>query len=206
LDRFHLPRPGDDTSAFLENRLILDELSYGSNATKELAIRQVGQLNQNQTYDAVEHSVRAKCGQTFFVYGYGGTGKTFLWNTLLNSIRGQGKIALAVASSGIAALLLPGGRTLHSRFKLPLNVQEHSMCAIKKNMKLSKLIQQIALIIWDKAPANHRHLFEALDHTLQDIMSSTDHTLANKQFGGITVVLGGDFRQTLPVIPGAKKH
>jgi hypothetical protein len=43
--------------------------------------------------------------------GYGGTGKMFLWNTLLNSIRGQGKIALAVASSRIAALLLPDGRT-----------------------------------------------------------------------------------------------
>jgi hypothetical protein len=52
---------------------------------------------------------------------------------------------------------------------------------------------------------NHRHCFEALDRTLRDIMSSTDHASANKQFGGITVVLGGDFRQTLPVIPNGKK-
>jgi hypothetical protein len=37
-------------------------------------------------------------------------------------------------------------------------------------------------------------------------MSSTDHASSNKQFGGITVVLGGDFRQTLPVIPNRKKH
>jgi hypothetical protein len=44
----------------------------------------------------------------FFVYGYGRTGKTFLWTTLLNSVRSKGKIALAVASSGIASLLLPG--------------------------------------------------------------------------------------------------
>jgi ATP-dependent DNA helicase PIF1 len=48
-----------------------------------------------------------KKGQTFFVYRYGGTGKTFLWTTLLNFVRGKGKIALAVASSKIAALLLP---------------------------------------------------------------------------------------------------
>ncbi|CAO2191689.1 unnamed protein product [Urochloa humidicola] len=165
-------------------------------------MEQLSQLNDNQRtiYYAIDQSVQNNCGQTFFVYGYGGAGKTFLWNTLLNNIRGQGKIALAVASSGIAALLLPGGRTPHSRFRIPLDIQEHSMCGIKRNTKLSGLIEQTSLIIWDEAPMNHKHCFEALDRTLRDIMSS------NKQFGGITVVLGGDFRQTLPVIPNAKKQ
>ncbi|KAL0021665.1 hypothetical protein WJX77_008631 [Trebouxia sp. C0004] len=51
----------------------------------------------------------------FFVDGRGGTGKTFLYRLLLSHVRSQGKIALAVASSGLAALLLPGGRTAHSR-------------------------------------------------------------------------------------------
>ena len=111
---------------------------------------------------------------------------------------------MTVASSGIAALLLPGGRTPHSHFKVPLNTEEHSICTIKKNTKLSELIEQTALIIWDEAPVNHRHCFEALDLTLRDIMSSRDQALANKQFGGITVVLGGDFRQTLPVITNGK--
>ncbi|XP_066373981.1 uncharacterized protein [Miscanthus floridulus] len=37
-------------------------------------------------------------------------------------------------------------------------------------------------------------------------MSSKDPALSSKQFGGITVVLGGDFRQTLPVLPNAKKN
>jgi hypothetical protein len=122
------------------------------------------------------------------VYGYGGTGKTFLWNTLLNGVRTKGKIALAVASSGIAALLLPGGRTPHSRFNLPLEIKAHSVCAIKKDTQLAELIQHTTLIIWNEAPVNHRHCFEALDRTLKDIRSSKA-----KQFGGITVVLGGDF-------------
>lgn len=80
------------------------------------------------------------------------------------------------------------------------------MCAIKKSTNLAELIQQAALIIWDEAPVNHKHCFEALDHTLRDIMSSNDQVLANNKFGGITIVLGGDFRQTLPVIPNAKKQ
>jgi ATP-dependent DNA helicase PIF1 len=145
-------------------------------------------------------------GQTFFIYRYGGTGKTFLWNTLLANIRNKGKIVLAVASSGIVALLLPGGRTPHSRFRIPLDIQEDSMCAIKKNTHLAELIQQTSLIIWDEASVNHRHFFEAFDRTLRDIMSSINHDLVNMQFGGITVVLDGDFRQTLPVIPNARKQ
>ena len=45
----------------------------------------------------------------FFVYGHGGTGKIYLYRTILAAIRSKGKIALAVTSSSIAALLLPGG-------------------------------------------------------------------------------------------------
>ena len=41
----------------------------------------------------------------------------------------------------------------------------------------------------------HRHCVEAVDRTLRDIRNS------EKPFGGITVVLGGDFRQILPVVP-----
>lgn len=50
----------------------------------------------------------------FFVDGYGGTGKTFLWNALSFKFRSEGKIVLNVALSGIASLLPPGGRTTHS--------------------------------------------------------------------------------------------
>ena len=79
------------------------------------------------------------------------------------------------------------------------------MC-YQKNTHLAQLIQQTSLVIWDEAPVNHRHCFEALDRTLRDILSSNDPSLAKKQFGGLTVVFGGDFRQTLPVLPNAKKH
>jgi hypothetical protein len=96
---------------------------------------------------------------------------------LLNSVRTKGKIALAVASSGIAALLLPGGRTPHSRFNLPLEIQADSVCAIKKNTQLAELIKHITLMLWDEAPVNHRHCFEALDHTLRDIMKQQQNNL-----------------------------
>ena len=75
----------------------------------------------------------------FFVHGHGGTGKTFLWSTIIAKIRSEGRIVLAVASSGIASLLLPGGRTAHSRFKIPLIVNDCSMCEIKKRHTTCKI-------------------------------------------------------------------
>lgn len=63
----------------------------------------------------------------FFVDGPGGTGKTFLYSLLLAHTRKDGFVALATASSGIAALLMPGGRTAHSRFKIPIDITDSSI-------------------------------------------------------------------------------
>ena len=48
--------------------------------------------------------------------------------------------------------------------------------------------------------------FEALDRTLRDLMSVTDQHKIHQPFGGKVVVLGGDFRQILPVIPKGSRH
>ncbi|KAI9125759.1 hypothetical protein K1719_003177 [Acacia pycnantha] len=53
--------------------------------------------------------VSSKKGRFFFLHEFGGTGKTFIWNALTASVRSNGAIILNVASSGIAATLLPSG-------------------------------------------------------------------------------------------------
>ncbi|KAH8957187.1 hypothetical protein BDL97_07G078900, partial [Sphagnum fallax] len=113
----------------------------------------------------------------------------------------QRRIALAVASSGIIALLLEGGRTAHSRFKIPIDLHEQSMCMITPRMILALLIQQADLIIWDEAPMVHRHAFEAMDRSLRNLMRPMNPEAEQLPFGGKVVVFGGDFRQILPVIP-----
>jgi len=138
-------------------------------------------------------------GGMFFLYGYGGTGKTFMWNTLSSALRSKGKIVLTVASSGIASLLLPGGRTAHSKFKIPVPTLEHFVCNLTKGSELSDLMKLANLIIWDEAPMAHKFCFEALDRTLKDIMK--EHNKSDFIFGGKVIVFGGDFRQILPVIP-----
>jgi len=51
----------------------------------------------------------------------------------------------------------------------------------------------------------HRWQLEALDRTLRDIMKTKDKTLEHVPFGGIIVVLGSDFRQTLPIVKRASR-
>jgi hypothetical protein len=138
----------------------------------------------------------------YFVSGYGGTGKTFLWTSLVTRLRSERKVDLAVASSGVASLLLPGGRTAHSCFKIPIDITETSICDINRGTMLASLVQSAHLIIWDEALMTHRCCFEALDRSLLDVLSEEDASLGSVPFGGKVVVLGGDLRQILPVVEG----
>ena len=72
---------------------------------------------QKHIFDTIINVVNRGTGGMFFLYGYEGTGKTFMWKTALHS---KGDIMLLVASSGIASLLLPNGRTAHSKFVIPV--------------------------------------------------------------------------------------
>ncbi|KAL5541396.1 hypothetical protein UlMin_043440 [Ulmus minor] len=116
------------------------------------------------------------------------------------SFRSKKLIALATASLGVAAAIMPGGRTAHSRFKLPLDIEEKATCSVSKQSGLAKLLQTTKLIIWDKAPMINKRAIEAVDIMLQDINES------NLPFGGKIIIFGGDFRQVLPVLPRATKE
>ncbi|XP_071914091.1 uncharacterized protein [Coffea arabica] len=72
----------------------------------------VSKLNaeQKRAYDLILETVFSSKEQSFFIDGLGGTGKTFLYRSLLATLRSQGYIAIAVAASGVVASILPGGR------------------------------------------------------------------------------------------------
>jgi Cdc6-like AAA superfamily ATPase len=112
----------------------MEEKNYNRDALREEAAVSVVKLNaeQRDIYNLIINACNNKEQKMIFMYGHGGTGKTFLWKTIINTLRSEGKIVLAVASSGIASLLLPSGRTTHSRFKIPIDLTDESMCHIKK--------------------------------------------------------------------------
>ncbi|XP_031106095.1 uncharacterized protein LOC116010718 [Ipomoea triloba] len=204
----HMPIPNYDSEWRCDNRLLFAELNYDRVALRDESELMEKQLTDEQTivYDTILHDIQQHNGGLYFVYGYGGTGKTFVWKALSAKIRSQGDIVINVASSGIASLLLPGGRTAHSRFAIPIGVTEDSTCNITQGSHLAELIVKCKLIIWDEAPMMHKHCFEALDRTLRDLLRFSDPHSNKKTFGGKTVVLGGDFRQSFPVVPKGSRQ
>lgn len=118
------------------------------------------------------------------------TGKTFLLNLLLAKIKSNRGITLAVASSGIAATLLEGGKTAHPAFKLPLNIinSETTICNISKQNNMAQLLRDCKLIVWDESTMALKGGLEALNRTLKDITGNSS------VMGKITVLLAGDFR------------
>ncbi|KHJ32918.1 putative atp-dependent dna helicase pif1 [Erysiphe necator] len=92
--------------------------------------------------------------------GPAGTGKKFLYKTLCNKYRSEGKVVLCAASSGIAALLLPKGLS-HSLFNTPINSNEETQCRITGNSDLAGLLRRAHLIIWDEVTLQSRHDFAA---------------------------------------------
>ncbi len=128
-------------------------------------------LNQHQRsiYDNVIDAIHdpRPVDKAFFVDGLGGASKTFLYMCLLSKVRSTGDIPLSMASSSVAALLLEGGCTAHSRFKIPIaSLCGSSACYVPLNSPQAALIRVARLIVWDEAPVAHKHVFEAMNRTL----------------------------------------
>ena len=158
---------------------------------------------QKTVFNTVMEAVRKEEPLQAFIDARGGCGKTYLLNTLLAAVRSlepQGCTALAMATTGIAANLLELGRTFHSRMKAPLTPAEDSTLAITGQSQLAKLIRMSKLLLIDESTMLDRYMLEALDRTLRDIMETPDMV-----FGGKILILAGDFRQCLPVVPGATR-
>ncbi len=118
--------------------------------------RDVLLLNQHERsiYDNVIDVVHdpRPVDKTFFVDGLGGASKTFLYECLLSRVHCTSDIALSMASSGIVALLLEGGCTAHSRFKIPVAcLCGSSACYVPLNSPEAALIRAARFIVWDEA-------------------------------------------------------
>ena len=205
LQDFNLPSFKKNQYLDVEDEFALElmmEKNYDQHHQNQIVETNVALMNTQQKtfYNLVKDAINGNNKQKlFFLDALGGTGKTFIAKTLLAYVRGQAEIAVAIAFSGIAALILPGGRTVHSRFNLPIEFNNTSIGDISHNSITAKILREAKLIIWDEAPMAHKEVLECVDRTLKDIMSN------NEPFGGKIIVFSGDFRQILPVCPKSSR-
>ena len=153
--------------------------------------------DKRQIYQEFAYVARGSDDTITFLDAPGGKGKTYLLNVFLDKIRSQGDIALAVASSGIAATLLSGGKTAHSVFKLTLDISryEHPTCTIQKTQRKHDFSAWPSCCVGRMHNGQTKKSLEALHRSLRDIRNN------DALMGGLPLILAGDFRQTLPVIP-----
>ena len=198
---FHIPRPPQPANPHRN----IAGVDY-------VALRETGQamlvsLNANQRLaaDDILAAVYFESDQRcFFIDGPGGTGKTYLYNCLSSILEAttagpDPKTTINVAWTGIAATLLPHGATVHSTFKIPLTLDERSRMGLSGQSKQANAIRYADVIIWDEAPMASKQVLEMIDQGLRDL------TQIDEPFGGKIVVLGGDFRQVLPIVPRASR-
>jgi ATP-dependent DNA helicase PIF1 len=100
-------------------------------------------------------AVEAGNGAVYFLDGFGGASKIFVINLALSKVCSEGRIALAVISSGIAENLLVGGTTAHSRFKIRIDIDNNSTCNMPIQSPFAELIRQKDLVLWDEATSSY---------------------------------------------------
>jgi superfamily II DNA or RNA helicase len=129
---YPLPDIDDTYDASLDiHREIFEKASIEANED-DVALSNTLNVEQRAAYNEIMSTVDTEHGGLFFVDGPGGTGKTYLYKALLATIRSQKKIVVATTSSGVTASIMPSGRTAHSRFKIPLTIDDGAFCSFTK--------------------------------------------------------------------------
>ncbi|KAI7933645.1 hypothetical protein MJO28_017542 [Puccinia striiformis f. sp. tritici] len=189
--------PGD-TSLWDQFEALITDNDLAMRSLNQHYRVQISSLNcdQKAVADKIINSLETNPNIKVYIDGPGGTGKTFLLNFLIGHFQDAGLNVISVASSGIAALMLSGGSTAHSRFKIPLKIESGSMCNWDPNSKLAAELCKADIIIWDEISMQNRYAVEAVDRSFQELLG------CDKSFGGVAVIFGGDFRQILPVVRG----
>ena len=202
-----VPDPDQRLSHLAKAKAIRNELNFDSTLQQASVNTNTKKMNNKQQHaynmimKAVNNPTDDSLTKLFFLQAPAGTGKTFVARTIAAAIRAKKGIALCNATSGIAATLFENGRTMHSRFKIPLNCTKYSDLSIKRQSADAKLISKADIIIWDEAPMAKSDNLLWLNNQLKDIMRDQNHLFGNK-----VILLSGDFRQCPPVCPAASRE
>jgi len=203
LEDFCLPKPTEDelcqvkVIANIEPVLIRKEKDYIIEQLKVSVRNCITKFTDEQLliYEKVIDDVKEEKQLLTSIDARGGCGNTFLLNAILASVRSSepgGCVALAIATTGMAANLLSLCSTFHSRMKAPLVATEQFMLQISAQSNLSKLIKMAKLLLIDESTMLDRFQLEAIDRSLKYIMG-----IDSLPFEGKIVILAGDLRQSL---------
>jgi hypothetical protein len=143
-----------------------------------------------------------KSGKNVFITGSAGTGKTYLLNTYTQYLKERRVYPTIVAPTGIAASHL-GGQTIHSFFALGIreSIDEGYVEFLMDKKYLKTRFSKLKLLIIDEVSMISPELFSSMDLILRGFKGT------DAPFGGVQVVISGDFFQLPPIskVPKEKR-
>jgi len=145
-----------------------------------------------------------KMGNNIFLTGAPGSGKTYLLNKYIHYLREHNIEVAVTASTGIAATHLQG-ITIHSWSGIGIKdkVTEEDLEKLRATKLIKRNYEKTKVLIIDEISMLHKHQLDMIDSIARYILSSAE------TFGGMQVILCGDFFQLPPVSSSSltqKKH
>ena len=135
-----------------------------------------------------------KTGRNVFLTGSAGTGKTYILNKYVRYLRERGISPSIVAPTGIAASHI-GGNTIHSFFGIGIkdSLNEYEIDLMAQKEYLYNRFKNLKVLVVDEISMVSPSLFELMDKILRAFK------IPDLPFGGVQVVLSGDFFQLPPI-------
>lgn len=135
-----------------------------------------------------------KTGKNAFITGPAGSGKTYVVNQYIRYLKDHGVPLGITASTGIAATHM-GGVTIHSWTGIGIkdSLGLHDLQELSERAQVRRKIEEAKVLIIDEVSMLHHFRLDLVDQVLKHIKKS------EAPFGGIQIVLCGDFFQLPPV-------
>ena len=131
-------------------------------------------------------------GHNVLLTGPAGSGKTYVLNEFIRRAKGQGKYVAVTATTGLAATHL-GGNTIHAWSGIGISDQLHSNWEDHLLKGRRDIIEGTDVLIIDEISMLHDYRLDMIDEIARRVRRE------DRPFGGIQVILCGDFFQLPPV-------
>jgi len=134
-------------------------------------------------------------GESVLLTGSAGSGKTFVLNQFVKISKSEGKHISVTATTGLAATHL-GGTTIHSWSGIGINdeLQPGFVDHMSKGRK--EIIEKTDTLIIDEISMMHDYRLDMVDEVCRAVRGR------DEPFGGIQVIMSGDFFQLPPINRG----
>ena len=135
-----------------------------------------------------------KTGQNVFLTGSAGSGKTYTLNQYIDYLRARRVPVAVTASTGIAATHM-NGTTIHSWSGIGIKdeLSDRDLTTLSRKQFLADRLKDTAVLVIDEISMLHAKQLNLVSQVLKHVRKN------DKAFGGIQVVVAGDFFQLPPI-------